>query len=276
MRSVNSPLLRLLAAPWLAALLIAAALPSPARADDAPATSQEAPKPQEVSKPQVERIVKEMKSDPALNKSHIEHELRWKKRDEEDPKPRQERPHWLIELARWLANASRGLAWVLGAVAVAVFAVFVWRWASVRADAQRVRAEMRPSFVNELDIRPESLPADIAGSARALHRRGETRAALSLLYRGALSRLVHEHAVPIRAASTEGECLRLAARVLPAAGSAYFARLVSAWQTEVYAGRAADAAAVAALCDEFDANFAIATPADAGTPAMPAAAGAAS
>ena len=115
---------------------------------------------------------------------------------------------------------------------------------------------MRPSFVNELDIRPESLPRDIAAAARALARRGDVRAALSLLYRGALSRLVHEHTVPIRAASTEGECLRLAARVLPDAGSAYFARLVAAWQTEVYAGRSAEATTVDTLCDEFDAHFA--------------------
>jgi hypothetical protein len=78
------------------------------------------------------------------------------------------------------------------------------------------------------------------------------------MYRGALSRLVHEHGVPIRAASTEGECVRLAAAVLPAAGNTYFDQLVGAWQTEVYAGRPADAATVAALCDSFDAHFALA------------------
>ncbi|HWI10757.1 MAG TPA: DUF4129 domain-containing protein, partial [Burkholderiaceae bacterium] len=83
--------------------------------------------------------------------------------------------------------------------------------------------------------------------------------------RGALSRLVHRHGVAIRAASTEGECVRLAQRALPAEAGAFFERLVQVWQTEVYAGRAAEGAALAALCDAFDRHFG--TPAAAGVPA---------
>ncbi|MEP7295474.1 MAG: DUF4129 domain-containing protein [Burkholderiales bacterium] len=211
----------------------------------------------------VTRVVGEMKADPALNGHHTEHELRWKNLDPRK-RERSDMPPWLFRLARWLADAGRGVVWVLGAVLVALIAVFAWRWASVRADALRAQSGLRPSFVNELDIRPESLPADIAAAARALCQRGETRAALSLLYRGALSRLVHDRLVPILGSSTEGECVRLAARVLPAAGAAYFERLVGAWQTEVYAGRAADAGTVATLCVEFDAHFA---PAPVDTPA---------
>ena len=48
----------------------------------------------------------------------------------------------------------------------------------------------------------------------ALWDRGDHRAALALLYRGLLSRLVHVHRVPIRDSSTEGDCLALAARCL--------------------------------------------------------------
>lgn len=242
-------------------LLVAAALVAGAGAHaDEPAPP--------ASADQVQQVVQAMKADPTLNGKHLEHRLRWKPRESTD-RPSPETPHWLRALVRWVAEAGRGVVWVLAAVAVALFAVFAWRWASVRSDALRARTGLRPSHVNELDIRPESLPADIADAARALCRRGELRAALSLLYRGALSRLVHDHQVPIRAASTEGECVRLAARVLPAADAGYFERLVAAWQTEVYAGRAADAAAVSALCDAFDAHFA-AQPND----AAPAAVGA--
>ena len=113
-----------------------------------------------------------------------------------------------------------------------------------------------PSHVNDLDIRPDSLPDDIAGSARLLWQRGEQRAALSLLYRGALSRLVHDHGVAVRSASTEGECVALARAALPAAGGAFFEGLVGAWQIAVYAARWPDAASVAALFDGFDAHFA--------------------
>ena len=225
--------------------LVAVTATIPARADEPMAASVE----------QVTRVVGEMKADPALNGHHTEHELRWKNL-EPSKRERSDAPPWLLQLARWIADAGRGIVWVLGAIGVALIAVFAWRWASVRSDALRARKGLLPSFVNELDIRPESLPADIAAAARALCQRGELRAALSLLYRGALSRLVHDRLVPILGSSTEGECVRLAARVLPAAGSAYFERLVAAWQTEVYAGRAADAGVVAALCGEFDAHLA--------------------
>jgi hypothetical protein len=109
--------------------------------------------------------------------------------------------------------------------------------------------------VRDLDIRPDSLPADIGAAARALWQRGEARAALSLLYRGALSRLVHAHAVPIRSASTEGDCLRLASRSVSGEASAYFGRLVRAWQLAVYGAHQPDEASVHALCDEFDARL---------------------
>jgi len=130
--------------------------------------------------------------------------------------------------------------------------VLLRRWVLVRADGLRGRPIALPSHVRDLDIRPESLPDDIAGAARALWQRGEQRACLSLLYRGALSRLVHGHAVPIRAASTEGECVRLAADVLPPEGSGFVERLVQAWLLSVYGARAPEAAGVLALCDEFD------------------------
>jgi hypothetical protein len=211
---------------------------------------------------QVQRVVAEMKADPEFSGTHTEHTLRWKKRDT-GPRASSNTPHWLRQLVDWFATASRGLVWVLGAIAVALFAVLAWRWASVRSEALRVRAELLPSHVNELDIRPTSLPSDIGAAARTLCQRGELRAALSLLYRGALSRLVHDRRVPIRAASTEGECVQLAGRVLPASGSAYFERLVREWQTEVYAGRPADAGAVAALCDGFGTHFAAASLPDA-------------
>ncbi|HEX4584292.1 MAG TPA: DUF4129 domain-containing protein, partial [Burkholderiaceae bacterium] len=88
--------------------------------------------------------------------------------------------------------------------------------------------------------------------ARALWLRGEQRAALSLLYRGALSRLIHVYSVPIRGAHTESECVSLAQGRLQQDSSAFFARLVSVWQLAVYAGRTPEAAGVLSLCDQFD------------------------
>ena len=89
------------------------------------------------------------------------------------------------------------------------------RWLAVHGDSIGTRGARLPSHVRELDIRPESLPADIGAAVRELWLAGERRAALSLLYRGALSRLVHSYQVAIGDASTEGDCVRLARAALP-------------------------------------------------------------
>jgi hypothetical protein len=81
---------------------------------------------------------------------------------------------------------------------------------------------------------------------------------MSLLYRGALSQLVHRHQVPIRASSTEGDCLRLAAPQLPAAARAYLESLVAAWRQTVYAGRLPADEQALSLCTGFDAGLAMA------------------
>jgi hypothetical protein len=119
-------------------------------------------------------------------------------------------------------------------------------WEATADDAEFVA----PTHVQDLDIRPESLPADVGGTARRLWDRGEHRAALALLYRGLLSRLAHVHHLPVRDSSTEGDCLALSTR-MEAAGRDYAARLIVVWQTAVYGHLRADTAQVHALCDGF-------------------------
>ena len=115
---------------------------------------------------------------------------------------------------------------------------------------------MPPTHVQDLDIRPESLPPDIGAAARELWDRGEQRAALALLYRGLLSRLAHVYEVPIRDSSTEGDCLTLAARKLDAGRLDYATRLVRTWQRAIYGGLSIDDALVHELCAHFDIHLA--------------------
>jgi len=195
------------------------------------------------------RVAKE----PDLATKVTEKTLRLKRIDPEPEKnsssPRLE---WLVALLQWLSETGRLLMWVAGALAVALLAVGLRRWIKARADAAGPRRDMLPSHVQSLDIRPESLPDQVGQAAAALWQRGDHRTALSLLYRGALSRLVHDHAVEIRAASTEGECVALAARRLDAVRGGFFTRLVRAWQLAVYGGRLPDAGQALELCREFD------------------------
>ena len=95
------------------------------------------------------------------------------------------------------------------------------------------------------------MPDDIGSAALALWERGEQRAALALLYRGLLSRLVHAHGVPIRASSTEGECLALAQPRLAAAERAVRGAARETWGAAVYGGSCPPPGPCRALCGEF-------------------------
>ncbi|HEX6706756.1 MAG TPA: DUF4129 domain-containing protein [Albitalea sp.] len=228
----------------LAALLACALLGA------APALAAEGP-----GAAQVQAAVDAVRADPQLAGKRTERTLRWKPAAPaaraSAPAPAASAP-WLQGLALWLSESARVLIWLLGATALAVLAVALRRWIRVRADAAAAAAPALPTHVRELDIRPDSLPADIAAAARTLWLAGEQRAALSLLYRGALSRLVHDHAVPVRAASTESECVALAQGALAGAGGAFVERLVGAWELAVYGARTPQTDGVLALCDQFD------------------------
>lgn len=204
----------------------------------------------------VQAVVARLSQDPDLGGVEKTHRLQWKKKDEEAPAPQPD--SWLLRLVEWLSKAfaalaegGRWLVWLIGASALALIALRLHRWLGARPDALPALS-VHPTQVGALDVRPESLPEAIGAAARALWLKGERRAALSLLYRGALSRLIHRYAVPIRAAHTESECLALAGRTLAAEQRDFFAELVGVWQRAVYGARDPEDAPVLRLCADFE------------------------
>lgn len=228
-------------------LLLAAALAASAAA---PAQEQAAP-----TREQVQQAVEQLAKDPNLAGKRKQKTLRFKPSADKAPSRSTPALQWLADLFGWVADTARFLVWALGAVALALLLVGLRHWVRWRGGATSAPAAKLPSHVRDLDIRRESLPTDIGAAARTLWERGQARGALSLLYRGALSRLVHLHAVPIRASSTEEECVRLADRQLARTDSAFLARLVRAWELTVYGLRLPDGAEVLALCTGFDAHL---------------------
>jgi hypothetical protein len=207
---------------------------------------------------QIDSVMAELRQHPDLAGSRVERSLQFKRPAEEKRKEAKPDPsfwRWLADFVRWLSEASRWLVWLLGALAVALLAVRLRGWWRERADLALPRASSAPTHVRDLDIRPQTLPPDIGAAALALWRDGKLREALSLLYRGALSRLVHGHAVPIRASSTEGDCLLLASPALAASSLAYLELLITAWQRAVYAERPPSDEQMRLLCATFDARL---------------------
>jgi len=216
------------------------------------------------SRRDVQSAADRVAKDPNLASKVMEKTLRLKpgetkaKKDEKDPGLK-----WLVEFMRWLSETARWGVWFAGALAVALLLVGLRRWMRERDAAVAPRLYDLPSHVQSLDIRPESLPDDVGQASAALWQQGQQRAALSLLYRGALSRVVHDHAVLIRAASTEGECLVLATNVLDKESGAFFTRLVRAWQLAVYGARMPTAEQALQLCRDFGVHLQPQRPAEA-------------
>ncbi len=218
---------------------------------DAPAVPGAAP-----AREDVRKALDKVANDPNLVDERMVNMLRWKQAEPVTDEPwwwewLNAAARWFRGLFAWIATSGRLVVWVLGAALAALLALYIVRLIRARGVPRVPKTFVAPSHVRDLDIRPESLPGDVGASALALWERGEQRAALALLYRGLLSRLVHAHAVPIRASSTEGECLALARPRLVESSARYASRLVETWAAAVYGGLAPDAGAVRALCNEF-------------------------
>lgn len=238
---------------FLLAFLLAG-LPFASAADEPPASAA-------VQEAEVHEAIARVGTDPALAAERKVRRLRWIDGVEEQAVEPPGWVEWVGDLFGWIAGASRLLVWLLIALLVALFVLYAVRLAkSFRRPGGGGKTAV-PTHVRDLDIRPETLPDDIGAAARALWERGEHREAMSLLYRGLLSRLVHVHEVPIRDSSTEGDSLALAQRHLPRARHDYVARLIRTWQHAVYGGDDPRGPEIRQLCEQFAAALLPADPA---------------
>lgn len=160
----------------------------------------------------------------------------------------------LAALGRLMGALLEPLLWA------AVLALLGWLlWRAVRLDRARTAtppgaSPPPPSALFGLDLRPDSLPADLPAEARRLLAEGKAAAALSLLYRGALAALVARK-VPLPRSATEGDCLRAARRAIAAEPAAFFAGLTAAWQACAYAQRVPPASVLDTLVRDWPLHF---------------------
>jgi hypothetical protein len=157
---------------------------------------------------------------------HYRETMRWQSR--ERGAPREERADWEPHgLGYALAKAAEVLFWTAAVAALAYALWWARRWLP-RGRSSGVQAYEPPPALFGMELAPESLPPDVALAAAELAREERLREALSLLYRGALSQLVHRRRLELLASHTEGEAVTLAA--MP-----YFTALVEAWRRCAYA-----------------------------------------
>jgi uncharacterized protein DUF4129 len=207
---------------------------------------------------EIDSAIKKVKSDPDFAAEKTVRRLVWDADEKPAKRPSKDWTRWfswLTDLFVWIGEISQMLMWLIIAALVALLALFVVRMIRAGSGTRMAKRFVAPTHVQDLDIRPESLPDDIGATARELWDRGEHRAALALLYRGLLSRLAHAYEVPIRDSSTEGDCLAIAARTLESRRLDYATQLVRTWQRAIYGGLSIEDVTVHELCANFDAHL---------------------
>ena len=165
---------------------------------------------------------------------------------------------WLAKVMEAVAKLTRAGAWIAFALAAAFLLYHLARYLRLRARSSTRAA--RPDFLFGLDVRPESLPGDVASAAESLAREGRIREALSLLYRASLVRFMDE-GLEFTQGDTEGDCLRRVQSAAAAPRSTYFTRLVNAWQLLAYGHRPVAAAIAGDFAREWRSQFPAAGPA---------------
>ena len=215
-----------------------------------PAGAQEPRPTTPISQEEITAAVAAVKRDPNLGSERTMKMLRWRQAGQSS-KMDLSWLSWIAGFFSWTMESARYLMWAAIVFLVAWLGVHLTRMLRHWRAAPATDAFVLPTHVRDLDIRPESLPANIGTAARALWDRGEHRAALSLLYRGLLSRLTHVHRVPIQSSTTEGDCLSLLPGRVPPKTGEYSTRLVDAWRAFVYGGTDTPAPVIHALCDGF-------------------------
>ncbi len=150
-------------------------------------------------------------------------------------------PEWLLNLAKELSKiigliAEYGL-WILVAALVVVLVLTRRSWLPWLRDLRVPRIDRPSPIEREAQVEAEPLPLDVMARARALWTQGQSRQALSLLYRASVAAMTDQTGALLVPGATESECLRASRALADAEDRAAFARMVRIWQYAAYAER---------------------------------------
>ncbi|MBD1597827.1 DUF4129 domain-containing protein [Pseudomonas typographi] len=183
---------------------------------------------------------------------NIETRARWHwRRGDPSPAPAAApAPHAAANPSEGLARAAEILLW---AALAGCLAWLGWhhrlrarQWAARLARRRTPPHQALPPLFAQ-DLAPERLPMDVAGHAEQLWA-SDPRQALALLYRGLLSRLVHDYKLPLRAADTEAQVLAKVAALQLRGLDDFSQKLTWHWQAIAYGHRVPPAGTCEALC----------------------------
>jgi hypothetical protein len=164
-------------------------------------------------------------------------------------------PQWLKALLKLFEGLASLIEVALWGILIASFGLLIWHYRNglqafvgPRPTLSVKASRPLPQQAFGLDLKPESLPTDIAASVENLWQT-DPREALGLLYRALLSRLLHDFDIALKAADTEGQVLRRIEQLQQPALLAYSKNLTGHWQNMAYGHRLPPEQAQQELCD---------------------------
>lgn len=179
----------------------------------------------------------------------------WRKKNQEEENEDEDDNlsfSWLKDFAQALAVLGEVIFWIaIGAALVFLIYTFPkWsQWFGISSLPKVTKKQQAPDTLFGLDVRPESLPDDVAAEAWQLCQSNQMRAALSLLYRATLIALMNQHNIEFYSGATEGECLKIVQlKQLNELGD-YFHRLTHTWQSMAYGHLPPSQEQMKQLCD---------------------------
>lgn len=189
--------------------------------------------------PQAHRDIERVLAGPDF-KQHEDGGVSWRLRHLPEPeKPQQPTSlAWLRPIIAVIAFLFSHILWVLLAIFIALVLWHGRRWVGLFKLPERTEAaELAAIQHRRQPVAEVPLPADVAAEAEVLWRGGDVRAALSLLYRGAVQSLRSRTTPPLPDSATERENLMLVRASQAREVAEDFALIVRAWQAEAYAGQ---------------------------------------
>ena len=144
---------------------------------------------------------------------------------------------WIAGFISNGAGLLEALFWIAVATLLILLLLRLRIWSSWlgRTGSGRSGNKTAPVRLFGLDIQADAVPADILTQIQQYIARGDLRAALSLLYRATLIKLIHLYQLDIPESATEGECLRIVRQNRPEQESSFFQRMTGIWLRLAYA-----------------------------------------
>ncbi len=162
----------------------------------------------------------------------------WKLKDSNFEKSDASTPDWIKSTSVVFAKFFEYILWIFLLTAIVLLYLSRAQWLHLFSPKKTEEESYQaPEILFGMNVREDSLPNDIIAEAKQLWLQKKARESLSLLYRGALVRLINQEKIPLENSHTEGDILKLSPKLLTNKQHQYLAQLTSQWQLIAYAHR---------------------------------------